>query len=40
VNILRTHQANAIKKGATPTNAMRSTFTAACLSPSSLGQGI
>lgn len=37
VSILRAHNAAAVKKGASPTDAMRSTFSAACLSPSSLG---
>ena len=40
VTILKSHNAAALKKGATATNALRSTFTAACLSPSSLGIGI
>jgi len=40
VSILKAHNAAAVKAGATPTDAMRSTFSAACLSPSSLGLGI
>jgi hypothetical protein len=40
VSILKSHNAAALQKGATATNALRSTFTAACLSPSSLGIGI
>jgi hypothetical protein len=40
VSILKAHDAAALQKGATATNALRSTFSAACLSPSSLGLGI
>ncbi|HET7867614.1 MAG TPA: cytochrome c [Burkholderiaceae bacterium] len=40
VSILNAHHAAALKAGADPAGAMRSTFTAACLSPTSLGQGI
>jgi hypothetical protein len=38
--ILSSHFDAAVAKSATPTNAMRSTFAAACLSPSSLAFGI
>lgn len=40
VTILKAHFAAAQKGGASATNALRSTFTAACLAPSSVGQGI
>jgi hypothetical protein len=40
VSILKAHHAAALKAGSDPTGAMRSTFTAACLSPTSLGQGL
>lgn len=40
ISILRTHYNSAVSRGATKTNAMRSTFSAACQSPSSLGMGI
>lgn len=38
--ILKDHFTAAVKSGASATNAMRSTFSAACLAPSALGQGI
>ena len=40
VSILKAHNTAALKTGGNATNAMRSTFTAACLAPSSLGQGL
>jgi polyisoprenoid-binding protein YceI/cytochrome c553 len=40
LSILRTHYNNAVSRGATKTNALRSTFSAACQAPSSLGVGI
>jgi hypothetical protein len=40
VTILKAHNTAALKQGASASNAMRSTFTAACLSPSALGLGI
>jgi mono/diheme cytochrome c family protein len=40
LNILRAHNTAALTAGATKTNALRSTFSAACQSPSSLAIGI
>jgi hypothetical protein len=40
VTILKNHNSAAVQKGASATNALRSTFSAACLAPSSLGLGI
>jgi hypothetical protein len=40
LSILTGHNAAALQAGATPTDALRSTFITACLSPSFIGIGM
>jgi hypothetical protein len=40
VTILKAHDASTLASGATPTNALRSTFVAACESPTSVSIGL